>query len=209
MVEYLKTPKGYYYKIYKNGKKKRISQKNVLGLKYNKLQIGGNVPPYPLINEGSMESIICYLFDDFEYCGNFDLNKEQVIITGNTTNQGNSVGRLSCEYKKYSTYIWHTHPKIAKYYPSVEDILKIVKHEIILFSFIFTQFGYWILYHNGIYDKWDDPKLKVFLNDCNDRFYWDTNRGKDYNQSAIDNYIRWLDGRFGLNNGFHISWKPY
>lgn len=46
MVEYFRTTKGYFYKLLKNGEKKRISQE-----KYNKKMIGGGKSKEEIINE--------------------------------------------------------------------------------------------------------------------------------------------------------------
>jgi hypothetical protein len=46
MVEYFRTTKGYFYKLLKNGEKKRISQE-----KYNKKMIGGGKSQEEIINE--------------------------------------------------------------------------------------------------------------------------------------------------------------
>ena len=48
MVEYLKTKKGYFYKLLRNGEKKRISQEEYLvkNIKKNKKMIGGNGKSY-------------------------------------------------------------------------------------------------------------------------------------------------------------------
>ena len=39
--------------------------------------------------------------------------------------------------------IWHTHPKIVKYYLSTTDITKCLTHPKVNESYIFTQHGVW------------------------------------------------------------------
>jgi hypothetical protein len=81
------------------------------------------------------------------------LNILPTLISHDTT-------RKNCSHTKYSKIIYHTHPKNAKSYPSVEDIMKITKikdestihpthnNKIIKTSLIFTDCGIWELYCN-------------------------------------------------------------
>ena len=54
MVNYIKSNKNYYYKIYKNGSKKRISKKE-----YLKNQKGGNLNNVNNHNESILDYIDC------------------------------------------------------------------------------------------------------------------------------------------------------
>ncbi len=64
--------------------------------------------------------------------------------------------RGTCNYKEYANKIWHTHPISSKFYPSPEDIIKVLKHSCIIDSYIFTPFGYWVITFEGVFDKWRD-----------------------------------------------------
>jgi len=85
-----------------------------------------------------------------EICGHvYIVNGELVLYCDSV---GTSVGgdiktRGSCQHSIYSSIIWHTHPNISLPYPSVEDILKVIKPrtkpELITTSFIFTSIGIW------------------------------------------------------------------
>jgi hypothetical protein len=51
-----------------------------------------------------------------------------------------------CAHKEYSKHIFHTHPKSLYAYPSVEDVIKLIKnYTIIRNSFIATKWGLWVL----------------------------------------------------------------
>ena len=98
-----------------------------------------------------------------EVCGNFsEINgsggKKYLQVVTNvlgtnkqnrTTVKNSKTIRHSCQHKVYSKYIWHTHPTVAKSYPSSEDIIKVVKSrtskEIINVSIIFTEWGIWVI----------------------------------------------------------------
>ena len=105
MVKYRETPKGYYYKIYKNGKKKRISHKEYYrNINVKMQQIGGHVPPYPPVHSEAISWITQSLDEGIDYCGNFEPNGEFLINAGEP-NPGNKFGRPSCNYKYYSTFL--------------------------------------------------------------------------------------------------------
>lgn len=49
--------------------------------------------------------------------------------------------RASCSVKYYTPIIFHTHPRTSYATPSVEDIVKVLKHKIIKTSVIVTAWG--------------------------------------------------------------------
>lgn len=54
--------------------------------------------------------------------------------------------RGTCNYKKLSSNILHTHPISSYAYPSTEDIMKVLKyHGTILNSLIATKWGIWVI----------------------------------------------------------------
>jgi hypothetical protein len=59
MVEYLKTKKGYFYKLKKNGEKKRISQEEYN--KKNKKMIGGAGEPIEQSDIMYQDDLVCIL----------------------------------------------------------------------------------------------------------------------------------------------------
>ena len=94
----------------------------------------------------------------------------------------------------------------SKYYPSLEDILKVLKHEIIYFSYIFTQFGYWTLYFEGSFKDVDNPKLRKFVDDVNNKFYFASGNGRQFSAEAIEYYVNKLSSSIP---GFSISFNTY
>jgi hypothetical protein len=109
------------------------------------------------IPQDQLEIIQKLILDkDYESCGilleKFD-HKLKLFID----NYGLSYSpthRASCMLKRYSRYIWHTHPHTSKAYPSWEDIITVIKHHNINdknsntkfwpeVSLIFTFWGIW------------------------------------------------------------------
>ena len=72
-------------------------------------------------------------------------------------------GTGSCTHSRYEPIIWHTHPNnVKRFYPSVEDIVKILK-EPINESFIFCKYGLWNMVFRGTYSDraiGDIPMIK-------------------------------------------------
>jgi hypothetical protein len=119
-----------------------------------------------------------------------------------------AAGRGSCN-QLAAPSIWHTHSTASKYYPSIEDINKILKHEKIHISKIFTQYGDWTMEYQGgsvsILEQQDLLNDTIFT-----PFYEDTEQGHAYNPIAVHTLVNelnaYLEGRFGIN-GF-ITWTP-
>lgn len=120
-----------------------------------------------LLNKELIDTVKLYLERDVEVCGYIG------YIEGNETPQGHfinskqpflvltDVGNAnSCVLTRYYDTIWHTHPKSEKGYPSSQDILKVLKHEQIRKSLVFTTWGIWIISKAG--NKYDtkDTALK-------------------------------------------------
>lgn len=108
-------------------------------------------------------------------------------------NVGKKTGRPSCVFKRYSKYIWHTHPRSSKGYPSAEDIAKTLKHSDIHTQFIFTDWGIWELYSR----KHSQPNERIIkaINAEANALYNVTNRGRvltKSNRHALNSYIEAL-----------------
>ena len=183
-------------------KKKYLKYKNkYLNLK---LQKGGNLFKF---NPSDINNILSTLGQEVEYCGHFQNIGGILYNVKDQTNRGDfNNGRAMCLYNSYNNIIWHTHPNTSKYYPSLEDILKVLKHEIIYFSYIFTQYGYWTMYFEGAYKHVADPKFIKFVEDVNNKFYFESGNGREYNSKAIDYYVNKLSSTI---EGFQISFNTY
>ena len=95
--------------------------------------------------------------------------------------------KSKCYWKTpYQQVIWHTHPLHSKYYPSYQDILKIIKHININQSYILTSQGFWILSYRGYINEWEQyiDKLQKYLN----AFYGFTSGGRH----RIEKAEKWL-----------------
>ncbi len=160
-------------------KKKRKSRKS------RKRIVGGN----PTVV--TIEQIL-------DYATNPDINYE---VCGYVTETGvhymepqdapQDTTRLNCTSSDKPT-LWHTHPAISKYYPSYEDIRKLLKRNRTTKSIIYTRFGHWIL--ENLDDKDADPfyiehTYKTKINDILKTFYFDSGNGRTYNLDAINTLI--------------------
>lgn len=90
------------------------------------------------------ESVLKY---DFEICGNLRVSKpgdKRLMVVNHSKGDKTPFGvRKSCNYKEYSTFIFHTHPYSSYSYPSFEDINKVSKHPKIKTSVLATLWGIW------------------------------------------------------------------
>ena len=104
----------------------------------------------------------------------------------------------------YQQVIWHTHPLQSKYYPSYQDILKIIKHININQSYILTSQGFWILSYQGYINEWEQyiEKLQKYLN----AFYGFTNGGRQRTEKAE----KWLKYKIEtLIPGYRMDFFSY
>ena len=149
-----------------------------------------------------------------EVCG--IIKDDNVIVD----NHGTKIGkRQVCYFKRYSKYIFHTHPLSSKSYPSAEDILKIVKHKRIHYSIISTNWGIWILHSTKkvvLSDKWIE-RLKYTLNNILTPLYYKTEKGRgdyknDYDlliSKVIRNIKNELNKRSNIRTGIEIYFQPW
>lgn len=156
MVTIIKKKKTFGKKKFlKRTVKNKMNKRKIHTIKINKIK--NNTVQY-----GGDEEIITYEEiirsineDQFEICGY--INDSDDIVK---TTQGPSVRvdehgqripgeRGSCNQDRAYNIMWHTHPSISKYYPSMEDILSVLKHGSIKISLIFTEYGVWNLIYNN------------------------------------------------------------
>ena len=174
---------------------------------------------------GELQNYVTY---GNEVCGNFYMDDyDELVIDEDSIVTGQ---QSVCKHDHYSDYIWHTHPYNGKYYPSVEDILKVMKNKgRIVRSWIFTKHGFWTIEYDGDepyteYDAREEgyeptylgsmllneyPRVidgSGFIDEANDRFYRETHGGHQYNNNVIWNYIDYLEG--GIP-GLDIWWNNY
>ena len=127
---------------------------------------------------------------DYEICATLRRSPDRirwVLTVHNKWKRSNTTDRDSCTYERYDHIILHNHPN--KYYPSVEDIEKVVKNTNMKIreSFIVCKFGVWRFVvepenkmPEGVFEgKREDTKR------VSDKFYYATDNGRKYNPEAI------------------------
>ena len=150
-----------------------------------------------------------------ESCGTFIPAYDDIssyIFNVHTIGELRMGGRKSCKFNNINNepYIWHTHVVGSRFYPSFEDIRKVIIHSKIKKSLIFTPFGYWELSYNGppkTRDEVNDPiknNVDYANRDLNTVIYREipsnlTSIKKLDDISDINNYI--FEFFFDLSNG--------
>jgi hypothetical protein len=142
-----------------------------------------------------------------EKCGTISKQNERYIINLHEKESNIDELRHNCNLEYYDKIIWHSHPKIAKFYPSLEDILKSIKfkNSQIIYSYIFTQFGFWTLYTTNHIDVSDELKNKI--NDLLNKLYFMTEKGRTYNRESVYKFINEMNTL--LTGTLQISFYPY
>lgn len=146
---------------------------------------------------------------DTEACGILEEHGDELRLVLDNIGEEKD-GRKLCNYTRYGKYIWHTHPRSAKGYPSSEDIAKTLKHSSIHGQFIFTTWGIWEL-HTTKHHVPSPGTIKAIANEANGLYHL-TERGKvltKHNAHALRSYIDGLMynlSSYGLNISF-VSWE--
>ncbi len=126
---------------------------------------------------------------NYEKCGTIVKQNDRYIVNVHEKESNADELRHHCNFEYYDKIIWHSHPTIAKFYPSLEDILKSIKfkNSQIMYSYIFTQFGFWTLHtehHTDINDE-----MKNNINELLNKLYFSTERGRVYNKKSVDVFM--------------------
>ena len=144
---------------------------------------------------------------DYEICGYFDGSRYIFLRKGyNLSNRG------SCDIDKKYTQQWLTHDHTHPFYPSPEDILKVVRY--VELSIIFSSYGFWTIYSdiekdkNFIERKGCEKKL-IEINDWFGYNYTVDNRGrKPLDDAPYDEYTKQIEVLLE-DCGICIDWTPY
>lgn len=128
-----------------------------------------------------------------------------VLTVHNKWQRSNTTDRDSCTYERYDHIILHNHPD--KYYPSREDIEKVVKNTNMMIreSFIVCKFGVWRFVvepenkmpKDVFEEKREDTKR------VSDKFYHATGEGRKYNPEAIQTLCAEIYRIYGSRLEFH------
>jgi hypothetical protein len=155
------------------------------------------------IESETIELIYNKLLNNKEYCGKFIFKqnydnlyilKGLEIIEGPEINAQNERGTCTNHEEKLYAVIWHTHPYISKYYPSVEDLIKVKKirahGQPISLSFIFTSIGIWIFNSSGNNIDKDDPNEKSYKEDIakSNTTLYNSLKVRKYTNGTFDDY---------------------
>jgi hypothetical protein len=137
-----------------------------------------------------------------EYCGYIDGVGNYVLT--HIGPEKTETSRGTCNQVK-APIIWHTHSSASKYYPSIEDIDKVLKYPEINTSFIYTLYGYWKLDYRGDRILTDSEKIQISIGILG-RFYNNTKTGREYNMGAIDDLVSSIN--MAIGEGF-ITWTNW
>ena len=129
---------------------------------------------------GIDEETIKYLYElvfcsKVEVCMYMSKINNMLYVKDKSINEGSFVYydedkiRGMCKYKsKYERYICHTHPYNFRAYPSLEDIMKVIKHKLLIdVSIIPTRWGIWTIVNKNKKIDISDlnlGKIKEYIN---------------------------------------------
>lgn len=151
----------------------------------------------------TLDDIIASITDTTqEHCGYIDKDGKYMLTDIGPEKTENSRG--TCNQVK-APIIWHTHSSVSKYYPSIEDINKVLKYPEINTSYIYNRYGYWTLNYKGKRILTDIEKRQIST-DILDRFYNNTKNGREYNRDAIDDLVSSINSEIGEE---FISWTDW
>jgi hypothetical protein len=199
-----------YYKKYIKYKNKYINLLN------NQIQGGRNSTPIESnIQEITIEDINNDIVtQNREICGIINNDKIYLTMIGPIPDSSNGI-RASCQLGHYNetntSIIWHTHPITEKFYPSVEDICKVMKYQV-TYCYLFTSKLRWKIVCNSIYDKTIIDTYKKGIDEINNKLYFKYNNyntrdplSNPYYNSILTEYINNLNNYLS-NFNFNISY---
>ena len=178
------------YKKYRKYKKNRT---NKLKLYKNKIIKGGNKD---ILTANRFEEVVHFIKDrtidsniEYEECGTIEIIDRKYVVKLHEVPR-TDMTRQSCNFEYYNNIIWHSHPQSSKFYPSIEDILKSikVKNRNIVYSYIFTKFGFWTL-HTIHHIDFQDDRIQRQITELLNNLYFETSRGREYNAEAVGKFI--------------------
>ena len=144
---------------------------------------------------------------DYEICATLRRSPGGWVLTihNNWQRAVKTNGRDLCDYERYDHIILHNHPD--KYYPSVQDIEKVVKNTNMMIreSFIVCKFGVWrfvVEPENKMPKDMFDGKQKDAQR-VSDKFYHATDKGRTYNPEAIQTLCAEISQIYGSRLEFH------
>ena len=162
------------------------------------------------IGRGVLDHIkLYYLTLPHEICGNIIPLGENEQHLVNVEHGGMTGGRNSCRVKKYSHINFHTHPNGVKSYPSIEDMLGIIKPRHGMIEIIFTQWGIWKL--SVVEQRSIDVGREIeFFSMASLELYSATDRGRSEfaDIPTVVNFINIFERRYRAV-GFRMTFTPW
>lgn len=145
--------------------------------------------------------------ENFELCGRVRQNGQLKFFSrGKSKGSDGDEGRLSCIPPNAPT-IWHTHPRISKFYPSVEDMCKVLKTtNQTTKSLIYTAVGMWTIESGA--KVWRSIPSEVYrrLKGINDDLYRMSGHGRtDPGPQVLAQYMAALANY--MNNVQRLWWQ--
>jgi len=188
-------------------KKSRIHSSNS---SLNSNSSSGSIKPRISLFENEKD-VMLQIFEEYhnqkyEICGNLTITDDNKLtdITYNKRNADKNKKkyeernpddkreRNNCEYSKYSTAIWHTHPN--KIYPSSEDVLKVLKHPSISYSFIIGCYGYFkIIGISDIAIQFNETEKELLTKELNEYYSPTTLRGTLFIKEKMIPFLKGLN----------------
>ena len=146
----------------------------------------------------------------YEVCGNVDdLGNIFDVTLGQSQNS-----REFCRVKRYANINFHTHPILGKSYPSIEDMISVLKkrsHVQPKAEIIITKWGVWELRSDNVmvFDQAHIDYSKTEFEKISKKLYCATERGRSdcINILAINRFINDMETHFG-DLKLHISFEP-
>ena len=136
-----------------------------------------------MLSRDDISVVHTLLGEDLETCGflypskeiteSSDLHPNYLILYIDQIGEEKD-GRSICRHSKYTEYIFHTHPKFSKGYPSSHDILKVIKRRgnpssgtsfYPRVSVIFSAWGIWEITARKKRDLATDPRIELWAID--------------------------------------------
>lgn len=140
---------------------------------------------------------------EYELCGHIEttrlVNGIEHVALVHTPATRPTRSRPSCDYETQNPIIWHSHPMTSKFYPSIEDILKVVKtkkHRVnVNKSYIITSAGLWQLFGDDR-EKLTEAQFQEYIPILDKIFrelYFSSGKGRVYNDPAMAIAVRRLN----------------
>jgi len=153
------------------------------------------------------------LYNPDEICGNLVLDPDGKLISYDITHgKADKTGRKMCATHGDTSHIFHTHPAGGKFYPSPEDLWKVVKAGPVNVSFIFTEFGMFKLERiltEYVPTKQELVELnKIITNEVSLPLYEASQRGrifKPHMRGILDEYIAMIEEGLPIKIEFFMA----